>query len=249
MQTPRVLIIAGFDPSGRAGLIADSEAVWRAGAIPVGCITALTSQLLSGPVRIEQSSNEMVLAQIEAAIESGPVGAVKMGMLAHSDLVRPLVEILINRLPPVPIVVDPVLATTTGAPLLLGGSRRAVYREVSRLRPILTPNLIELGVLAGCPQAGDNPEEVRQAEQVLTWGASAILVKGGHRQGPTEDFLISADGSEQRFYGERIPSTARGKGCRLSSALAAHLAQGLELPAAIERARQLVRAHLQKSAA
>jgi hydroxymethylpyrimidine/phosphomethylpyrimidine kinase len=165
-------------------------------------------------------------------------------MVAHPDLVTVLMEQLLGR-PPVPVVIDPVLATSTGAPLLLAGSRRAVYRELARLRPVLTPNLPELGILTGRPPAQDEAEEIRQSELVLAWGASAVLVKGGHRDGSVYDLLVTADGEEHTFHAQRLLTHARGKGCRLASALATHLAHGLSLLPAVGRARELVRRHLE----
>jgi hydroxymethylpyrimidine/phosphomethylpyrimidine kinase len=243
MGVARVLVISGFEPTGKVGLLADLEAVRSAGAEGVGCITATTAQPDAGAVFVEAVSAASLGAQLDAALSSGTFAAVKLGMVAHPELVRVILERL-SRLPATPIVIDPVMATSTGTPLLLAGSRRAVYRELSRLRPIFTPNLPELGILTGQPMAEDDAEEMRQAEVVLGFGARAVLVKGGHREGSVHDFLLTAEAQEHTFHGQRVTSKARGKGCRLASALASFLAQGEPLEAAVEQARAQVRAHL-----
>lgn len=243
-MAPRILIAAGLEPEGRAGLLADVQAVQACGAQPVGCATAVTAQPQGGEVFFEPVSPAALRAQLDAALADGPLAAVKLGMVATPELASVLRERL-SQLPPLPIVVDPVLATSTGAPLFRDGSRRAAYRELARLRPILTPNLPELGILSGSEIAQSAAAEVRQADLLLSWGAQAVLVKGGHRPEGVHDLLLTAEGGEQRFEGTRIASHARGKGCRLASAMAAFLGRGDPLPRAIERARAYVRAHLE----
>lgn len=241
---PRILVVAGHDPSGRAGLLADAQTILSLGGQPCGCVTALTAQPQGGKVEIFPTSPQAFGAQLDAVLGDGPVAAVKVGMVTHPNLVQLVIERL-TRLPPMPVVVDPVLATSTGTPLLIAGSRRATFRELARLRPVFTPNLPELGILTGQPTAKDDADEIRQSDLLLAWGASAVLVKGGHREGGVHDVLVTADGEEQVFRGSRLSTAARGRGCRLSSALATHLGNGLALPAAVERARDLVRRHLE----
>jgi hydroxymethylpyrimidine/phosphomethylpyrimidine kinase len=221
--------------------------VHRVGGEPLAVPSALTSQPLRGAVGIHPTSADVFSQLLDGVLSDGPVDAVKLGMVAHPDLAQIVVQRLM-RLPPVPLVIDPVLASSTGAQLLVAGSRRAVYRELCRLRPILTPNIPELAILTGRQPAVDEAEELRQARQVMAWGAAAILIKGGHRQTNVDDVLITADGLELRFPGKRIASRARGRGCRLASAMAAGLGSGLTLKESIERARRLVREHLQSQA-
>ena len=249
MAGPRILIVAGLEPEGRAGLLADVAAVLACGGRAVACASAVTAQPEGGEVFIEPCSAAALGAQLDAAFADGPIAAVKLGMLARPELVEVVRDRLL-RAPAVPLVIDPVLATSRGAALFAGGSRQAAYRELCRLRPVLTPNLPELGILSGAATAEDEPAEVRQAELLLAWGARAVLVKGGHRQGSSaHDLLLDADGHEERFEGSRLQTSARGKGCRLASAMAAFLAVGEPLPRAVERARAYVRVHLQSDEA
>jgi hydroxymethylpyrimidine/phosphomethylpyrimidine kinase len=241
---PRILLVGGLEPEGKAGLLADVAAVAACGGVPLACASALTAQPEGGEVYLSAASAEALGKQLDGCLADGAVAAVKLGMLARPELVS-VVLARLSRLPPLPIVVDPVLATSTGAALFSGGSRRAAYRELARLRPIFTPNLPELAVLTGSQEARNDPAMHRQAEHLLAWGASAVLVKGGHAEGAPRDLLLEVDGREQAFEGTRLASSARGKGCRLASALATFLGKGEPLARSIERARTYVRAHLQ----
>ncbi|MBS2026814.1 MAG: hydroxymethylpyrimidine/phosphomethylpyrimidine kinase [Deltaproteobacteria bacterium] len=241
----RVLVVAGLEPTGKAGLLADVQAIHSCGGRALACASALTAQPAGGEVFVSPASAEALTKQVEACLVDGAPGAVKLGMLARPELASALVERL-TRLPVMPVVVDPVLATSTGAALFSGGSRRAAYREVARLRPIFTPNLPELAILTGSEPAKDDASVLRQAEHLLAWGAGAVLVKGGHGAGNVvRDLLLDADGNEEEFDAPRLSTAARGKGCRLASALATFLAQGEPLTRAVDRARAFVRAHLQ----
>jgi hydroxymethylpyrimidine/phosphomethylpyrimidine kinase len=203
----------------------------------------LTAQPEKGGVSMFPVQADALAAQIDGCLADGPVQAIKLGMLAQGELVQTIMERLL-RLPATPTVIDPVLATNNGEPLWISGSRRAAYRELCRLRPVLTPNLLELATLTGQLPAVDEAQEIRQAEQLLAWGPTAVLIKGGHRDGAVDDFLVTAEGEEYRFEGQRMKTNARGKGCRLASALATFLGQGLPLRDAVERARGVVRVHL-----
>jgi hydroxymethylpyrimidine/phosphomethylpyrimidine kinase len=184
----------------------------------------------------------MLLAQIEALVDGDRPRAVKTGMLASADLARALA----NRLaaPPlrrVPLVVDPVLAASSGAPLFDGQG----LSLGEALLPILTrawlatPNLPELALLTGDDVSTDDAA-VRAARRLPS---RAVLVKGGHREGAPVDLLVQR-GKVTRFPGKRRPGTARGTGCRLASAIAGHLARGYALEDAIRRAKALVGRYL-----
>ena len=244
-DAPRILLIGGLEPSGMAGLLADVAAVNACGGKPLACASALTAQPEGGAVFVSPAPVEALQAQIAACVAAGPVAAVKLGMLARPEGAAAVVEALL-RLPPVPVVVDPVLASSTEAPLFSGGSRRAAYRELARLRPIFTPNFVELGILSGFAPAPDDDAELVQVRELLAWGAAAVLVKGGHRPGFGEvtDVLTDAEGLTRRFAAPRLAGGARGTGCRLASAMASFLAQGEPLGRAVERARAYVRGYI-----
>jgi hydroxymethylpyrimidine/phosphomethylpyrimidine kinase len=244
---PRVLIVAGLDPSGGAGLVADLEAVRAAGALGWAVAAALTAQGPGGARGFEPASARMLIAQIDALVLGAErPRAVKTGMLGTAALARALAARL--AAPPlsrVPAVVDPVLAATSGAPLLeLGGlaAGDALAPLLARAR-LATPNLPELGALTG----RDVSTEAGAIRAARALPARAVLVKGGHRDGPPLDLLVE-HGRVTRFTGRRRPGGARGTGCRLASAIAGRLAAGDPLDAAVARAKRIVERYLDAAA-
>jgi hydroxymethylpyrimidine/phosphomethylpyrimidine kinase len=242
---PRVLVVAGLDPSGGAGLVADLEALAASGARGWAVAAALTAQGRRGARGFEPVSEAMLLAQIEALVDGERPGAVKTGMLGSAALVRALAARL--ALPPltrVPLVVDPVLAASSGAPLLDTGGETAgdaLAPLLARAR-LATPNLPELALLTGDDVSTDEGA-IRAARRLP---ARAVLVKGGHREGAPLDLLVEGR-KVTRFPGRRRAGTARGTGCRLASAVAAHLAAGAPLEVAVRRAKALVARYLDEA--
>jgi hydroxymethylpyrimidine/phosphomethylpyrimidine kinase len=243
-------VVAGLDPSGGAGLVADLEAVRAAGADAFLVAAALTAQGPGGARGFEPASARMVLAQIDALLD--PAGgvrdlprAVKTGMVGTAGLAAALARRLgAAPLGRVPLVVDPVLAASSGAPLLdLGGSApgEALAPLLARAR-LVTPNLPELALLTGLDVSSD--DAAIQAARALQ--VRAVLVKGGHRPGPPVDLLVEG-ARVTAFRGRRRTGTARGTGCRLASAIAAFLAQGAPLHAAVRRAKRLVERYLDRA--
>jgi len=243
----RVLVVAGLDPSGGAGLVADLEAIRAAGAKGWAVAAALTFQGPRGAVGFEPVSEAALLAQIDALLAGRErPRAVKTGMLGSATLARALADRL--RVPPlrrVPVVVDPVLAASSGAPLLDTGGvapGEALLPLLARAW-LVTPNLPELHALTGDDVSTD-AAAIRAAGRLP---ARAVLVKGGHREGAPVDLLVE-DGRVVRFAGRRRIGTARGTGCRLASATAAFLAAGVPLEEAVRRAKRIVERYLDRSA-
>jgi len=240
----RVLVLAGLDPSGGAGLLADLEALAAVGARGFAVATALTAQGPGGARAVEPVSPAFVRAQLDALLEGGGERprAAKTGMVATAANAAALAERLSRpALSRIPLVVDPVLAASSGLPLLDGGGRtprRALGPLLARAT-LLTPNWPELELLAG-RALGSEEEAVRAAREL---GAAAVLVKGGHRAGPPVDLLVRGR-RVTRLAGRRRPGTARGTGCRLASAVAGLLAQGVPLEDAARRAKRVVERYL-----
>lgn len=244
-MTPRVLVVAGLDPSGGAGLLADAEALRAVGASAWVVATALTAQGPGSATRTRgfaPTTPRFLHAQLDALLGGRErARAVKTGMMATAALVGALAERLSGpALRRAPLVVDPVLAATSGARLLRGrgGPAAALAPLLARAR-LVTPNLGELAALTGDDVSTD-AAAVRAARRLP---ARAVLVKGGHREGAPVDLLI--EGREVvRFPGRRRRGTARGTGCRLASAIAGLLAQGNSLQESIARAKRLVERYL-----
>jgi hydroxymethylpyrimidine/phosphomethylpyrimidine kinase len=240
---PRVLVVAGLDPTGGAGLVADLQALAAAGARGWAVAAALTAQGPAGARGFEPVSEAMLLAQIDALLAGRErPRAAKTGMLGSAALARALADRL--RAPPlrrVPLVVDPVLAASSGAPLLDTGG----LSPGEALLPLLarawlaTPNLPELAALTGDDVSTDDAA-IRAARRLPS---RAVLVKGGHREGPPVDLLVVED-RVVRLAGRRRAGTARGTGCRLASATAGFLAAGAPLEEAVRRAKRVVERYL-----
>jgi hydroxymethylpyrimidine/phosphomethylpyrimidine kinase len=244
---PRVLVVAGLDPTGGAGLVADLEALRAAGASGWAVAAALTFQGPKGARGFEAVSEATLLAQLDTLLDGRErPRAVKTGALGSAALARVLADRL--RAPPlrrVPLVVDPVLAASSGAPLLDTGGvplGEALLPLLARAW-LVTPNLPELALLTGDDVSSD-AAAVRAARRLP---ARAVLVKGGHREGAPLDLLVER-GRVVNLAGRRRPGTARGTGCRLASATAGFLARGVPLEEAVRKAKRIVERYLDRGA-
>jgi len=243
--TARVLVVAGLDPSGGAGLLADLEALRAVGAEAWLVASALTAQGPGGPRGVAPTTPAFLRAEIDALVLGAErPGAVKAGMLGTAALARTLAERLGERpLARLPLVLDPVLAATSGATLLEGGGLSpgvALAPLLARAR-LATPNLPELHLLTGLDVSTD-AGAIRAAR---TLPSRAVLVKGGHRRGAPVDLLVER-GRVVRLPGRRRPGTAPGTGCRLASAIAGLLAQGAGIEEAVRGARRVVARYLDR---
>ncbi len=239
-KAPRILVFAGLDPSGRAGLLADGEAIRAMGGEPVLCASAVVAQSEKRLVRAEPVSAEAIRAQAEGALEDGPIAAVKLGMLGSRQVASALLGLLDGPLKKVPVVLDPVLSTSRGG-RLFDGEPDDLLPLIERAE-LVTPNLDEVSVLTGM-QVGDEALMYEAASRLALRGAKAVLLKGGHLPGAPADLLLSG-GEARWFRGERIKKSRRGTGCRLASAIAAGLGAKLPMEAAIERAVGYLREYL-----
>jgi hydroxymethylpyrimidine/phosphomethylpyrimidine kinase len=231
---PACLSIAGSDSGGGAGIQADLKAFARCGVHGMTAITALTAQNTVGVTMVTPVSPEMIVAQVEAVAEDIGVDAVKIGMLADEPTIEAVVDSL-DLVDEAPVVVDPVMIAESGATLLEPGAKAALIERILPRATVLTPNLPEARALSGLGPAA-TPEELGRA--LLALGPEAVIVTGGHG-GDGTDVLTEAHGS-LRIEGPRYPEGAsHGSGCTHSSALAAYLARGEELPDAARWAREV----------
>ena len=253
---PRVLVCAGLDPSGGAGLLADLEALAAAGARGWAVATAFTAQGAQGARAMEPATPRMLVAQIDALLDEmtdGLMGvarerplAVKTGVLGSGANAAALSARLRERpLGRVSLVVDPVLFASSGLSLLDAGAipARAALDALLSRAALATPNWPELEALAG-RALGSEEEAVRAARELPS---RAVLVKGGHREGEPIDLLVRGR-TVVRIRGRRRPGSARGTGCRLASAIAAFLARGLTLEESVRRAKRIVERYLDAAA-
>jgi len=236
---PCVLCIAGSDSGGGAGIQADLRAVTAQGAHPITAITALTAQNTLGVTAIHVPPIEFLKAQFDALTSDFPISAVKIGMLG-SEAVIEAVTGLIEQLPGVPVVLDPVLVSGTGAALLPEPAVRALRETLLPRASLLTPNLHEAELLLG-QRIGSLEALAHAAEALRGIGPAAVLLKGGHLEAGNEvvDLLRDEDG-EIRFAHPRLARRPHGTGCTLASAVAALLANGVPLRVACEKATDYV---------
>jgi hydroxymethylpyrimidine/phosphomethylpyrimidine kinase len=236
----RVLIIAGSDSGGGAGIQADIKTVTTLGAYAATAITALTAQNTIGVQGILPVSPDFVKRQIESVLSDIGADCIKTGMLLDHGVIEVAGETIEKAAPAVPLVVDPVMIASTGARLLDPRALDALERRFIARAALVTPNAPEAEALTGQRIAGLDDMR-RAADALLKAGAKAVMVKGGHVAGDTvRDLIVTADDGFI-LEAERIDTHhTHGTGCTLASAIAAGLAQGLALRPAIERAHAYV---------
>jgi hydroxymethylpyrimidine/phosphomethylpyrimidine kinase len=236
----RVLIVAGSDSGGGAGIQADIKAVTMLDAFAATAVTALTAQNTEGVFGVLPIAPEFIRQQMEVVLDDIGADAVKTGMLHDAGVIETVAEVLAALAPSIPLVVDPVMVAKGGAPLIEPGAIDALKRLLVPRAAVLTPNLPEAEILAGHAIA-DLAAMQRTADELLVLGCSAVLLKGGHLAGDTVyDVLVTA--SRRRVWqSARIDTRhTHGTGCTLASAIAAGLAQGMAIADAVERARDYV---------
>jgi hydroxymethylpyrimidine/phosphomethylpyrimidine kinase len=243
--TPVALTIAGADPSGGAGIQSDLKtfAHWQVYGLSV--ITALTVQNTLGVEAVMDIPAEFVGRQLESILADIQPHALKTGMLANTETIL-VVSDAVRRHHIPAVVVDPVLSSTSGAPLLAPEALEALRRELVPLAAILTPNLAEAMALTGLPVS--NVSEMEEAARVLAGlGTKHVLVKGGHLNGDAVDVFF--DGRQfTHFSSARIPGPeVHGTGCLLSAAVAAQLARGVSVADSVARGKQFVTAAIRNA--
>jgi hydroxymethylpyrimidine/phosphomethylpyrimidine kinase len=241
LKPPVALTIAGSDSSGGAGIQADLKTFHALGVYGTSAITALTAQSTRGVSGIFPVDAAFVALQIDTTVEDIPPDAVKTGMLATAAIVEIVADAAERHRFPA-FVVDPVMVATTGARLLADDAVDAVRARLLPLATLATPNAPEAGVLLG--RTVETPDDQEAAARALVdqLGARAALVKGGDLEGKTLTDVLYDGERVEIFRDPRIVTTStHGSGCALASAIAALLARGETLDAAVARARAWVR--------
>jgi hydroxymethylpyrimidine/phosphomethylpyrimidine kinase len=234
---PVALTIAGSDPSGGAGIQADLKTFHQFGAYGEAVITLVTVQNTAGVSRVECVRASLVTEQIRAVLDDIPPRAAKTGALGNVEIVEAVAAIAGEF--EFPLVVDPVMLGKHGAPLVSADAREAIARLLVPRAYLVTPNLEEAAALTGLEVT--SIERMREAAARLSeMGAKAALVKGGHLPGRATDVLFAA-GEWYEFDAPRIETRhTHGTGCTYSAAITAELARGIELTAAVARAKKFM---------
>lgn len=246
-REPHVLVIGGTDSSGGAGLGRDIATIAALGVRTCLAVTAVTVQTHDALMAIHPVPPDCVADQMRAALVANEVAAIKIGMLASEQTIAAVAAVL-RECPGIPAVLDPVLAASSGGSLLQTGTAlKALKRDLIPLCDLVTPNLIELAMLADAASASNDDEIMRQGQGLLDSGARAVLVKGGHATGPlSTDILLCSSETPRRFDAPRLDKSMRGTGCMLASAIAGYLANASILEVSVRKGKQLVFEQLQK---
>jgi hydroxymethylpyrimidine/phosphomethylpyrimidine kinase len=260
VNAPTILTIAGFDPSGGAGIIADIKTFAAFGCLPTAAITSLTFQNTLGIQGARHQTGETVREQVMAIMTESPIAAAKTGMLPTSEIVREVARLFRDAELPAPVV-DPILRSTSGYELMGAGAIKVLLAELMPLARVITPNISEAETFTGLRL--ENEEGMREAASRLReMGARAVLIKGGHlrqrseirgqksvrgtsptvREGSAQATdVLDDEGTVTVFSGEWIDSPqVRGTGCMLSAAIAACLGLGMELQTSVRAAKRFV---------
>ncbi|MFN7141206.1 MAG: bifunctional hydroxymethylpyrimidine kinase/phosphomethylpyrimidine kinase [Limisphaerales bacterium] len=238
-RSPRILIVAGSDSGGGAGIQADLKTFAALGVHGTSAITCLTAQNPKDVLGIQASTSRMVNRQIEAVFAELKPSAVKTGMLFSGDIIRVVAEFW-NQLD-VPLIVDPVMVSTSGVKLLKDSAVRVLQKELLPLATLVTPNLSEAEILVG--EKLSTIEDLRSAAKCIRerFGC-ASLVKGGHLRGGKQAIDIFYDGKVELILSAPYVKgiSTHGTGCTYSAAIAAYVAQGLSLEKAVGKAKEYI---------
>ncbi len=238
---PRALTIAGSDSGGGAGIQADLKTFAALGVFGTSAVTAITAQNTLGVTAVAEVPIEVISDQIDAVVSDIGIDVVKTGMLSSAQIVECVVE-AVERLELAPLVVDPVMIAATGAQLLQDDAVESVRNQLVPQASVVTPNVPEAETLTGVEIESVEDMELAGGELVMM-GANAAVVKGGHFDdgtGRVNDVLVTKEGA-RTFTTLRIDTTSNhGTGCTFASAVAAHLAHGLELEPAVEMSQRYV---------
>jgi hydroxymethylpyrimidine/phosphomethylpyrimidine kinase len=237
----RVLVVAGSDSGGGAGIQADIKTITVLGGYAATALTALTAQNTLGVFGVLPIDPEFVAEQMSVVLSDIGADAVKTGMLYSEGIIAAVAATLELRARRVPVIVDPVMVAKGGTALLQQRARVALVERLLPLAALITPNVPEAAALSGIKVENVSDME-RAADHLLAFGASAVLVKGGHLPGDLiVDVLRTADGEAFRFEHPRIVTkSTHGTGCTLASAIATGVALGFTLRDAVERAEAYV---------
>jgi hydroxymethylpyrimidine/phosphomethylpyrimidine kinase len=244
-KIPRLLAIAGSDSSGGAGIQADIKTATALGAYAMTAITAVTAQDTTGVHAVQLMPPDLVIAQIRACLDDIGADAIKIGMLGSAEIAAAVVETLRAHAASVPIVLDPVLTSTSGTPLLDDAGLKILREYLTPLSTLVTPNIPEAELLTEI-RCADDAGIRRAGDALLAMGAKAVLIKGGHGRGENlVDTLITREGREAFAFPRIDTQHTHGTGCTYATAIAVGLAEGRGLEDAITRAVHYLRSAIE----
>ncbi len=232
LNRPIVLCFSGHDPSGGAGIQADIETIVSHQCHAAGIITVLTEQDSRNVKKLIPQQPEDIMRQAQTLLGDFHIAAIKIGLIGHHEIALAISEIL-QQCPAIPVILDPVLAAGGGAELAGQTLREILVDRLLPLTTVLTPNSEEARQLAGCNDLADCGHILQKK------GADYVLITGSHEaSGPVHNRLFMPDNLSETFTWERLPHSYHGSGCTLASAIAALLAQGLDVFTAVNEGQE-----------
>lgn len=240
-KMPRILIVAGSDSGGGAGIQADIKTVSALGGYAATAITALTAQNTMGVFGVHPVPPEFVRQQMELVLDDIGADAVKTGMLFSAEIIKELADMLIRRSLLIPVVVDPVMTAKGGSRLLKEEAEQALLTQLVPLATLVTPNIPEAQILAGM-RIGGVKDMKMAAGKIMEAGAKSVLLTGGHLEGDMLYDVFLSENEYEVFESKRIKTRdTHGTGCTIASAITVELAKGRRMRDAIPTARAYVR--------
>ncbi|MCA8930084.1 MAG: bifunctional hydroxymethylpyrimidine kinase/phosphomethylpyrimidine kinase [Alphaproteobacteria bacterium] len=241
-RPPRVLVVAGSDSGGGAGIQADIKTLSALGAYAMTAVTAITVQNSQGVSDVHAIPPEVVAAQMRACLDDIGADAIKLGMLHSAPLIQAVAEVLADHAA-IPVIADPVMVAKGGAALLQSEAVGALAEHILPRAHVMTPNTEEAAVLIGAAVA-DRADQERAARAMVERFGAAVLLKGGHLSGAgVLNLLLQPGGAAERFVSPRLETRhTHGTGCTLASAIAGGVAHGLSLADAVGHACRFVHA-------
>lgn len=237
----RVLIVAGSDSGGGAGIQADIKAVTALRGFAMTAVTALTAQNTQGVFGVVGIDPDFIAEQMRLVLDDIGADAIKTGMLHNGDVIRAVSSVIESHASDIPLIVDPVMFAKGGHALLEPEAMSVLRDRLLPLASVITPNIPEAVSLTG-HEIAVVEDMAGAAEALAAMGAASVLLKGGHLTGETISDILYDNGDTHRWDDTRIDTRhTHGTGCTLASAVATGLAQGLSLPDAVDRARSYVR--------
>ena len=243
----RVLVIAGSDSGGGAGIQADIKTINALGGYPMTAITSLTAQNTRKIYRMTAVPHKMVASQMISAFEDVGVDVIKIGMLGNRQNISAIVKVLKKKKFNGKIVIDPILKSTTGVRLISKDAISSLKKKLFPLASVVTPNVFEAEELSGV-SISDSKSIKKAAHKILDLGPESVLITGyATRKGHLSDILVRKNGEKVTEYKKVRFSGAHGTGCTLSSAIAAGLAKGMTIPRAYNSGFTFVQSSIKKA--
>ncbi|WP_336278999.1 hydroxymethylpyrimidine/phosphomethylpyrimidine kinase [Bartonella sp. CB175] len=236
---PSILIVAGTDPTGGAGVVRDIETAAHFQIKASLAITSINVQDDNHVVEIVPMSGKLIAAQMRIALEANPISAIKIGMTGTQEIIEEICNVL-KDYPHIPVIFDPVLVASSGGKLTTETIIDVIINELLPHVDLLTPNMGELALLSQNSLAFHHEEAIQQAKKLLSFGSRYILVKGGHANDPLAIDSLVNKSEVINISTPRLTVTMRGTGCILSSAIAAHLALNESIIESVKKAKTYV---------